>query len=96
MAIKSDSQQFNEALEQARNELLDLGLRNPLLNFRPMRARGVEIEQGDSVAVLDALINREEKLGFLPTADSDKATRFDLIAPYEAEICKSGCFIATI
>ncbi|MFK7803967.1 MAG: DUF4011 domain-containing protein [Anaerolineae bacterium] len=77
---------FSDALERARNELLDLGLRNPLLNFRPMRARGVEIEQGDSAAVLDALINREEKLGFVSLADADQINRYDLITPYEPDI----------
>ncbi len=30
------------AIETSRKELLDLGLRNPLLNYRPSRARGVQ------------------------------------------------------
>jgi hypothetical protein len=30
-------------LEIARKQLLDLGLRNPLLNYRLLKARGVEI-----------------------------------------------------
>ena len=30
-------------LENSRKELLDLSLRNPLLNYRPLSARGVEI-----------------------------------------------------
>ena len=30
-------------IEAGREELLDLGLRNPLLNYRPSRARGVEL-----------------------------------------------------
>jgi len=31
------------ALEVARRDLLDLGLRNTLLNYRPLRAKGVEV-----------------------------------------------------
>ena len=30
-------------IEASREELLDLGLRNPLLNYRPSRARGVQV-----------------------------------------------------
>ena len=30
-------------IEEARKELLDLSLRNPLLNYRPLRARGLEV-----------------------------------------------------
>lgn len=30
-------------LEASRKELLDLGLRNPLLNYRTLKTRGVEI-----------------------------------------------------
>ena len=30
-------------LEAARKELLDLGLRNPLLNYRLLRSRGLEV-----------------------------------------------------
>ena len=30
-------------LEKARKELLYLGLRNPLLNYRPLQARGVDV-----------------------------------------------------
>ena len=32
-----------ERLEVSRRELLDLGMRNPLLNYRLLRARGLEV-----------------------------------------------------
>ena len=32
-----------QRLEVSRRELLDLGLRNPLLNYRLLRARGLEV-----------------------------------------------------
>jgi hypothetical protein len=34
---------ISTAIETSREELLDLGLRNPLLNYRPSCARGVEV-----------------------------------------------------
>ena len=43
-------------LDAARKELLDLTLRNGLLNFRPSRARGAEIAQGDPDAIVSALL----------------------------------------
>ena len=33
-------------IEESRNKLLDLSLRNPLLNHRSLRARGVEMVGG--------------------------------------------------
>ena len=33
-------------IEESRKELLDLSLRNPLLNHRSLRARGVEMVYG--------------------------------------------------
>jgi hypothetical protein len=34
---------ISSTIEVSRKELLDLGLRTPLLNYRPSRARGVEL-----------------------------------------------------
>ena len=34
---------LTQTLDVARRALLDLGLRNPLLNYRPLKARGVEV-----------------------------------------------------
>ncbi len=45
-------------LHRARQELLDLGLRNPLLNYRPLRARGLTIT-GENPADLHRLLVRE-------------------------------------
>ena len=45
-------------LHRARQELLDLGLRNPLLNYRPLRARGLTIT-GENPADLYRLLVRE-------------------------------------
>ena len=57
-------------LEAARQELLDLGLRNPLLNFRPLSARGVTVVGEQAAAVLDILVRRGRPMSFaaLPEA----------------------------
>ena len=34
---------ISSKLEAARRELLDLSLRNPLLHYRPLKSRGVEV-----------------------------------------------------
>ena len=44
-------------LEAARRELLDLSLRNPLLNYRPLKSRGVEVVNEIPAAVFRILVN---------------------------------------
>ena len=34
---------IREAIEKSRRDVLDLSLRNPLLNFRPSKRRGLEV-----------------------------------------------------
>lgn len=57
-------------LEAARHELLDLGLRNPLLNYRPLAARGVEIINERPSPIYHHLVTNGRTLSFLP-ATSD-------------------------
>ncbi len=38
---------LGETLIDVRKELLDFGMRNPLLNYRPLKARGAEIFDAD-------------------------------------------------
>jgi hypothetical protein len=40
---RSEMTNLTGTLEIARRELLDLGLRNTLLNYRPQRQKGVEV-----------------------------------------------------
>ena len=51
-------------LEAARKELLDLGLRNPLINYKGSRARGLHIIQEKSAAVYNLLVNDGKALTF--------------------------------
>ena len=47
-----------ERVERARRDLLDLTLRNPLLNYRPRRASGVDAVGESAADVFDALVKR--------------------------------------
>src|SRR5882757_7396496 len=52
-------------LEASRKELLDLGLRNPLLNYKTSKARGLHIIQEKSVYIYDILVKQNKSMTFL-------------------------------
>lgn len=58
-----------ERLDADRRELLDLSLRNPLLNYRP-RARGLEIVGESSVEVFRSLVLENKRMSFVPVAET--------------------------
>ncbi|MBS1812211.1 MAG: DUF3320 domain-containing protein [Acidobacteria bacterium] len=66
-----------EKLEKARKELLDLGLRNPLLNYRSLRARGLEIVGEKPVSVFRILVREGKTMSFVPTKGGDKEGLFE-------------------
>ena len=47
---------IEEKIEHSRTELLDLSLRNPLVNYRLLRAKGVEAAKCDSSKVFKSLV----------------------------------------
>ncbi|MCA8832872.1 DUF3320 domain-containing protein [Hymenobacter pini] len=51
-------------LDASRQELLDLGLRNPLLNFRLSKAQGVAVVREESAQVLDILVRQGKTMYF--------------------------------
>jgi hypothetical protein len=55
-----------ENIEESRKELLDLSLRNPLLNYRPLRARGVEMVGENAAQVFKTLVADGRPMSFLP------------------------------
>ena len=57
---------LRSALETARRDLLDLGLRNPLLNYRPLRAKGIEVVDEYPTEVFRILVQDEKRMTFLP------------------------------
>ncbi|HLK65432.1 MAG TPA: DUF3320 domain-containing protein [Bryobacteraceae bacterium] len=60
-------------LEIARRDLLDLGLRNTLLNYRPLRSRGIEVVDEIPREVFRILVAEEKAMTFLPGAIADSA-----------------------
>ena len=59
-------------LDAARKELLDLGLRNPLINYRLSRARGVEIVDESPPDVYRILVQEGKVMSFLPKPESEE------------------------
>lgn len=63
------SKGIREKLNKARQELLDLGLRNPLLNYRSLKARGVEIVEENPQDIYHILVTGKKKMTFLSKED---------------------------
>jgi very-short-patch-repair endonuclease len=64
--VRNEGPNIGEALEIARRDLLDLGLRNTLLNYRPLRTKGVEVIDEKPAEVFQLLVKEEKSLTFLP------------------------------
>ena len=63
-----------DQLEQARQqELLDLTLRNPLLNYRTLKTRGVEIIDERAPDVFRLLVNEGRRMSFGSVTEEQKA-----------------------
>ncbi len=58
-------------LNGARKELLDLGLRNPLINYRLLKARGVEIVDESPPDVYRILVQDGRDMYFLPRDEAN-------------------------
>jgi hypothetical protein len=52
-------------LEEVRKDLLDLGLRNPLLNYRLLKSRGLETAGTSASDVFQSLVTEGHELEFL-------------------------------
>ena len=55
-------------LEASRKELLNLDLRNPLINYR-LRAQGLAITQERSAELFRILVRQNKAMSFLPQPD---------------------------
>lgn len=58
-------------LEASRKELLDLGMRNSLLNYKVPQARGLHIVQEKSVSIYDLLVRQMKPMSFLGRPGKD-------------------------
>ncbi|WP_426667672.1 DUF3320 domain-containing protein [Mucilaginibacter sp. McL0603] len=57
-------------LEASRKELLDLGLRNPLLNYKSPKGKGLTIIREKSEAIYDILVRQGKAMTFLANKDT--------------------------
>ena len=57
-------------IEKSRKDVLDLSLRNPLLNFRPTKRRGVQVTHELSHQLFTILVRGERVMYFLPTQEA--------------------------
>lgn len=71
MEIADQHASVKERIEQSRKDLLDLGNRNQLINFRPAKTRSVEIIDELSDQVFRILCTEQKKMWFIPLPDSD-------------------------
>jgi len=56
-------------LAEARKDLLDFGLRNPLLNYRLLKTRGLEVPETSPAEVFRLLVTEGAELSFLPVEE---------------------------
>ena len=66
MSDPSIPQDIAREIEKSRRDVLDLTLRNPLLNFRPSKRRGVEVVDERSRELFRILVGSERVMYFLP------------------------------
>jgi hypothetical protein len=59
-------------LEASRKELLDLGLRNPLLNYKTPKGKGLKIVREQSTDVYDILVRQGKAMTFLAAKDNSE------------------------
>ncbi len=69
----TDSNHIQALIERSRRDVLDLTLRNPLLNFRPSKRRGLQVVDERSREVFRLLVDRERPMYFLPVPDASPA-----------------------
>ncbi|MCX5971186.1 MAG: DUF3320 domain-containing protein, partial [Coprothermobacterota bacterium] len=77
--VAPDPERVHRRLEAARRNLLDLSLRNRLLNYRPSRASGVEAVKEDPAQVYRLLVLEGRAMGFLPRQDPPLSTSLALV-----------------
>lgn len=90
MPAEAKAADLGRALETARRDLLDLGLRNPLLNYRTLRGRGLEIVEEDPAEVFRLLVAEEKRMTFLPasTAPIGKTAEGPLLEQPEDDLSR--------
>ena len=70
-AHQSHSNSVGAKLEAARRDLLDLGMRNPLLNYRLLRSRGASFQGHSPQELIDALDEGERAAVLVPESGDE-------------------------
>ncbi|MCI0900507.1 MAG: DUF3320 domain-containing protein [Chloroflexi bacterium] len=73
-AHQSHSHSVGAKLEAARRDLLDLGMRNPLLNYRLLRSRGAGLQGHTPQEIIHALAEEERAAVLVPEPGSEDST----------------------
>ena len=69
MSVDSQPTSIAAELEKSRRDVLDLSLRNPLLNFRPSKRRGLQVVDEVSRELFRLLVGGERVMYFLPAPE---------------------------
>ncbi len=72
-------------LDEARSELLDLTLRNPLINYKPLQSRGVEIIDESPSDIYQILVQNKKTMSFLPKDEDDSSYLFEDEAEHDPD-----------
>ncbi|PKB76572.1 MAG: hypothetical protein BZY85_03365, partial [SAR202 cluster bacterium MP-SAtl-SRR3965592-G1] len=88
-AQQTHSNAVGAKLEAARRDLLDLGMRNPLLNYRLLRSRGARLQGHSPQEIIDALDEQERVAMLVPesaeeSSGSDRRRYLQLNTAHEA------------
>ncbi|MDI6034703.1 DUF4011 domain-containing protein [Flavobacterium sp. LB2P84] len=74
-------------LEASRKELLDLGMRNTLLNYKSSKVKGLQIVQEQSSSIYDILVRQNKAMTFLGRPGKDEEDElFELPELTEPEV----------
>ncbi|WP_210521624.1 DUF3320 domain-containing protein [Hymenobacter terricola] len=71
-SLPEESATLAARLEASRQELLDLGMRNPLLNFRLSKAQGVAVVQEEAAPAYDVLVRQGKTMYFQAAPEPKK------------------------
>ncbi|HIM63750.1 MAG TPA: DUF3320 domain-containing protein [Dehalococcoidia bacterium] len=88
-AQQTHSNAVGAKLEAARRDLLDMGMRNPLLNYRLLRSRGARLQGHSPQEIIDALDEQERVAMLVPesaeeSSGSDRRRYLQLNTAHEA------------
>jgi very-short-patch-repair endonuclease len=79
--MANSQSKISTAIETSREELLDLGLRNPLLNYRPSRARGVKVIDELPAEIFRILVRDGRPMSFEAAPEKSEDEESELLQP---------------